>query len=559
MVQRNETFIARALRIFREKISRNSAVASQWRSDAVEWVAQKFEAAGRFWGLDLYSSNDADANRLFYIVNPLLYTAIFYCILVFALHVAPGVVAFVSAVCLGLLVAIGLLQIMLNVDLEDSLFTAMILVVFWPAMLMMLLFALLMRVIRIPANVLAWIITFVVMLAWVLAYALLQTVIVLVKLQALIPLAFLFVVTRAIELWRGIFYTCPSRRCAYRGLPTYVCPQCGTGHRDLWSNLYGLFEHRCTKCDAPLPTLDLLGRNKLRRLCGGCGIPLLGRHAGRAPERLVAIAGGPGSGKTNYLLMAVNEITRGCSGGAVHWRGEIDDPAQAQSFQQVWRNLALGSPAAKTAAVGEAFLLYATAAAAARSSSKNGAMGRAPALLSRNGSTCQLYLYDAPGEEFTSLTSMSERYYLPLLEGFIFLVDPLSFEAARSGAGEPPAESFKTVVQTTLGTTLKGARPNRDGKIPMRAAVVISKADLPGVRAQIGDVRQKQIPAPVCRAVLERWGAGGELRSLEFRFEAVEYFACSPLGRGYDPKDRRPFQAAGVLEPLGWVLTGKRQ
>jgi hypothetical protein len=93
----------------------------------------------------------------------------------------------------------------------------------------------------------------------------------------------------------------------------------------------------------------------------------------------------------------------------------------------------------------------------------------------------------------------------------------------------------------------------------MQAAVIISKADLPGVQAQIGNVSTQTIPGSICRAALEKWGAGGELRLLEHRFEAVEYFACSPLGREFDPANRRTFQGTGILEPLAWVLTGERQ
>jgi hypothetical protein len=374
---------------------------------------------------------------------------------------------------------------------------------------------------------------------WTPVYALAQAVVVLAKLLLLIPLALLFVITRLSELWRGIFYTCPSRQCAYRGLPVYVCRKCGAGNRNLWPNLYGLFHHHCQRCDELLPALDLLGRNKLQRLCGGttCGIPLLGRHAGRAPERLVAIAGAPGSGKTNYLLMAVNEIASADGNRAVRVRGEIDDPHQKEEFQRMWQGIAIGQPAAKTAEVAKAFLLYAK-------------VGRAK---------CQLYLYDAPGEEFSSLTSMAERHYLPLLEGFIFLVDPLHLDTSSpKGGRDGAAENFKTVVHTTLGTALKGARVNREGKIPMRAAVVISKADLKEVQAVLGDIRQQPVPGSQCRAALERWGGEAGLRLLEHHFESVEYFACSPLGRAVDPHNRQAFKGAGVLEPLNWVLTGAR-
>jgi hypothetical protein len=382
------------------------------------------------------------------------------------------------------------------------------------------------------------IILFVPMLLWVLIYAPIQAVLTFFKLLVLIPLFVLFVITRGIELWRRIFYTCPSRACTYRGLPAYVCKKCGTPNPDLWPNLYGVLWHRCVNCDAPLPTLGVLGRNNLGRRCGGCGIPLLGKHAGRAPERLVAIVGGQHSGKTCYLLMAVNEIIKGGSNGAVRMRGAIDDPEQEDQFKRDWQRLETGIEVRKTSEVAKAFLLYSK-------------VGR---------SKCQLYLYDAPGEEFASLSTMEERQYLPLLEGVIFLVDPLSLEAIRMGqnSASGSVESFKEVVGHTLGTMLQGARVNREGKIPMRAAVVISKGDLKQVQEQIGDIREKNIAGPICRQALDRWGAAHEMRLIEMRFESVEYFVCSPLGRETDPKNTQPFKGAGVLNPLAWVLTGVR-
>lgn len=381
---------------------------------------------------------------------------------------------------------------------------------------------------------------FIPLLVWMLLFGLVQTAIVLAKLLLLIPLIILFFITRLVELWRGIFYTCPSRTCAYRGLPTYVCPECGTANHNLQPNLFGVLWHRCERCDGSLPTLDILGRKKLDRHCGGnsCNIPLLGKHAGRSPERLVAIAGGVGSGKTSYLLMAVSSVINGSEGNMFHLLGEIDDPVQEEDFQRVWKDLSLGLPTAKTVEVAKAFLLYVKAG------------------LSR----CQLYLYDAPGEEFSSLTSMKERHYIPLLEGIVFLLDPLSFDvmqSTNSGLDYKP-ESFKTVIENTLATTLKGVEVNRNGKIPMRAAVVISKADLRGVRDSIGDIREQYIRGQTCREAIRSWGGESELRLIEHRFESVEYFACSPLGRAFDPENRQAFKGAGVLEPLVWILTGAR-
>ena len=366
---------------------------------------------------------------------------------------------------------------------------------------------------------------FVPLLAWTPVYALWQAVIVLAKLLLLVPLFVLFVATRLIQLWRGIFFTCPSRRCSYRGLPEFVCSKCGTGNIKLWPNLIGLFWHPCTRCNTRLPTLDILGRSRLEKLCGGDSMPLLGRHAGKAPERLVAIVGGPASGKTNYLLMAVHQMTQ--DGAAQIIQGEIDDPAQEREFRREWARLETGTAAAKTAETPNAFLLYARV----------------------RGVKCQVYLYDAPGEEFVSIGSMTRQQYFPLLEGFMMLVDPLDFDGTPHGA-----KPFEQIVASTVATARSSTIAPPSRKLPHRVAVVISKADEKIVRDAIGDVALGAVCPEKCREALNGWGARNAIVALEHHFETVEYFACSPLGRAVDPRNREPFSGNGVLEPLAQIL-----
>jgi hypothetical protein len=364
-------------------------------------------------------------------------------------------------------------------------------------------------------------VTFVV---WIPLYALWQAALVATKLLLLVPLSVLVLCSRAAQLWRGVFYTCPSRACAYRGLPIHVCPDCGQGNRALWPNLYGLFFHYCVGCDRRLPAFSWLGRRQLARRCGGCEMPLTGRHVGKARERLVAIAGAPGSGKTSYLLMAVDALLAGRDG----LRAEIDEPAQQSAFEREQLGLRSGMPAAKTSEVLRAVLLFAQ----------------------MNGSKSQLYLYDAPGEEFASIGSMTRQQYLPLLEGFILLVDPLGFEAVRGDGDSGAARlTLQEVVNALLVSAAGGIQAGPTGKLAPRVAVVISKSDLPAVKRAIGAGTPGE-----CRNAIAAWGGESALRALEHRFESVAYFACSPLGRAVHEDRGRPFQAAGVLEPLRWVL-----
>jgi len=353
-----------------------------------------------------------------------------------------------------------------------------------------------------------------------------EVLLVMAKLIVLIPLICLFLGTRLHQLWQRIFFTCPLRECHYRGLPRYVCPKCGASNSNLWPNLYGLFWHQCVNCSRFLPTLDFIGRSRLQKHCGRCDLPLLGKHAGRVPERLVAIVGGPGSGKTNYLLMTA-EALQGPRNGQLHLK--IDDPGQQSDFDRTIEPLRRGIPSPKTAKVKSAFMLY----------------GKISRVL------CQLYLYDAPGEEFSSLTSMTEQRYFPLLEGVILLVDPDTFEA-NSGVSVEFRQSLQMVVAVLARMV---AVEGKDASMK-RVAVVISKADLECVKSEIGDLRNGPIDSQVCRGAIVKWGGENALRALEHRFKNVHYFACSPLGRAAGDSDGQPFHGIGLLDPLQWVLSG---
>jgi hypothetical protein len=394
-------------------------------------------------------------------------------------------------------------------------------------------FLLLLLLLAVVSRVVITVTLFIPLFLWISVYATWHVFVACGQLLLLIPLFLLVAGSRSIQLWRGIFYTCPSRRCSYRGLPAYVCSHCREINDKLWPNLYGLFWHHCTKCDQKLPTLDLLGRKQLKRCCGrkDCHMPLLGRHAGRSPERLVAIVGGSDSGKTCYLHMAVNQIVHG-NGQVLPIRGMIDDPQQERVFKEAWSRLNSGVVAArKTKEVTHAYILHARV----------------------HGRRCQLYLYDAPGEEFSSISSMSRQQYFSLIEGFILLVDPMSFVAV-AGPGAGTRTQLGTVVSSTLGTAVAGMMPGPDGRFPQRVAVVISKGDAAVVRDRIGDVRRGAVSGEVCRQAICDWGGEHPVRLIEQRFAQVRCFACSSLGREAGTQSAKPFRGSGLLEPLCWIL-----
>ena len=243
--RRRETFVVRALRSFTENVSESVARARAWRERTLDMLQDRLSDL-------LWERGRERAHALIRGLSAGLWAGLS---LVFALKTGVGLVL------LGLLVLTAIASVCISVFLTLGVVLASVL---WLLVLA-------------PALVLA---AFVLRLAFDSGV---QAAVLAGRLSLLVPLAAFVAATRAKQVWDGIFFTCPSRTCAYRGLPVYVCPGCGEGARSLRPNLYGLLRHECASCGARLPTLDGLGRGRLERRCGGCEMPLwAGTLAARA-------------------------------------------------------------------------------------------------------------------------------------------------------------------------------------------------------------------------------------------------------------------------------------
>jgi hypothetical protein len=346
----------------------------------------------------------------------------------------------------------------------------------------------------------------------------------------LVPLSILTFLNGLWLLWRRIFYTCPNRLCAYRGLPIHVCPRCGREHGRLWPNLYGVFYHPCT-CGHRLPTLDILGRSNLVRLCTDCRTEL---SVVGLPEELVALAGATSVGKTTFLLSSIQSLQEGDS---KRLKTEAVVPQQQEYLEGEITKLKHGTEPAKTDfSLAHAYLLR----------------------LERESRQTLLFYYDAAGEVFSSIDSFTNQKVVKYLDGLILLVDPFSLEGLchevdRCEEGIRPSPTpFIDVVAGTIATLHK-ARGSRN-RNSILLAVVITKADAQPVKAVLGDVTYRLPTSDKCKDALINWGAGNSLQLLHQNFKTIRYFACSALGRSPDIHNRSPFKAYGVLEPLAWIL-----
>lgn len=349
-------------------------------------------------------------------------------------------------------------------------------------------------------------------------------------------------------LYRRIAYRCPYDDCLWQGLPIHICT-CGEAYPDLLPSFYGIFHHSCRHGGETikLPTMDLLGRNRLPRLCGGCKRPLIYSSLGELSEWPIAIVGGASAGKTIFLRQATRELTERfatVSGAAV----TIDSEAQAREQQREMERLNAGQLPAKTA--GDTML----------------AIGLAVRIPKRI--RCLLYLFDAPGEDFGSMERFGRKQVMQHIRGVILLIDAFSLTAlsdhARQSQGslKPSETSLRAVVANLIhNVDLRLVRRAEDKcKVPL--AVVLSKADafpsrdypfLADLCPRDGSTADDALSAR-CRVALDKLGEGSSVRALEQKFATVRYFACSALGRMPDLRNTSPFQPVGVAEPFQWLM-----
>jgi hypothetical protein len=350
------------------------------------------------------------------------------------------------------------------------------------------------------------------------------------------------------ELWllyRRVAYRCPYDDCPGKGLPIHVC-SCGHEYDDLLPSFYGIFHHTCRHPDkdVKLATLDMLGRNRLPRLCSTCHRPLILSSIGELSEKPIAVIGGPSAGKTVFLRQAIRQL-RQHLGAFPRAVVKIDSPEQELVLNQDLALLDRGQVVAKTG--GEVIQAF----------------GLAIKIPKKMHSL--LYLFDAPGEHFATMSRFGSKQVIQHLKGIVLMVDPFSlpglsdYAANQMGASETPFKEIVAVLVAGVNQMLV-SRTTDLCTVPL--AVVIAKADalpvddyafLRGLVSGDGNPHSPELSGR-CRQALVSLGEGGSVRALETKFSNVQYYACSALGRSPDFRATQPFQPSGVLEPLMWML-----
>jgi hypothetical protein len=370
-------------------------------------------------------------------------------------------------------------------------------------------------------------------LLFVAIHALLLTVWALALLLALglvLPLRFCW------NVLHYYFFPCPY---CYQSIvrPVYTCPTCKAKHARLQPGLYGILTHRCRSCRHLLPTLDVLGRKRLERLCPSCQHPLSGA-IGRGASVHIALVGAAAAGKTSFLVQAMAALSEKYR----EWyRLGLDDQEQEKHFKLAIDRLRHGrAMEAVTTTVPVPYVLH-----------------MQPSRLSMSRI---IYLYDPIGKVFTASEFMSRQEYYRYAHGVLLCIDA---NALFSGGELPVMQTYEHMMELfEVFAGLRGGRRYRQA-----IAVVVTKVNQPQLSKELGSVArmalmqqdasissQGEAMHQMVRAFLCAHGLDNLARDLESHFEHVRYFSCEAL-EGSAEKDG---EALSVLEPLEWLLTRAR-
>lgn len=388
------------------------------------------------------------------------------------------------------------------------------------------------------------------------------SVLVVVVLGARPFLAFALRWIDALVFWvQSIFIVCPHCCKTLKKL-YFKCPGCRRVYTELHPNLLHVFHLSCP-CGEKLATTRIGGRSNYVAYCPDCRRSI-GKHGGEAQIVAFPIVGGPSSGKTAFLMSAIQVLTTTIA-DEKRWTPSFPyraDRAYAAKLRELFE--AGIRPDKTNDPTPSAFCVdYA---------------GRGL------GESKRLCLYDPSGETFAQdWEKLQKQKYYNFMAGAIFVVDPFALPFLKDRIGERGAaladlnvcpvdqeicaERFFTRVDSDA------ARLAEDGeetfalysKKELPCAVVVTKADALGLDRFIGEkaVRRFRENHPqysdeealdqVCRYWIARWGGANILNRLDAEFGVCRCFSVSALGARTSSNSGK-FQPERIDLPMRWLL-----
>lgn len=338
---------------------------------------------------------------------------------------------------------------------------------------------------------------------------------------------------------------CPNCQTKF-DLPVYKCPSCGREQTRLIPSKYGILKRECL-CGYKMPTTFLNGRQKLDAICPNCSQDLSG---GAHTEVWIPVIGGPSSGKTCYINMAISEISDNIPN-----KFDLSFKYHAQGDDMYEDNKNIMEQGMLPQKTSDTTLKY------------------YQFYLNNNKESTGNFisLCDVAGEVYAEGKQFSQGGFKQA-DAFIVVVDPLSFSDYRQeletekginpydyGASDKPMED----IIGLLFKTLDNIKNNTKSKLKPVCAVVLTKCDIPGIDQLVGEEAVKRYMAShpkedrlsaknaVCEAFLKRYGEANFLTMMKQRFTNYQFFTCTSLGHNADGSK---FVPADVEDGILWIL-----
>lgn len=342
--------------------------------------------------------------------------------------------------------------------------------------------------------------------------------------------------------------SCPSCQNKF-DLPSYRC-ECGAIHTRLIPSKYGILFRTC-ECGRELRTTFFNGRHKQNGtwICPECGYELSGSLQRDIP---IPVVGGPSSGKTCFISMALAEIERNAASKyglefIYKPNEQLDDDYEVNKQSMSGGRL----PKKTQDTTMKYYQFYLTPK---------------KEYVKNLVSVC-----DVAGETYESEDEIGKQIGYKYANAFIMIVDPLSVQGYREEVKESVDISKYSAstrnMDEILSTLIKNLENmkclNAQNIIKTNVAVVFSKCDIPGLEEKIGEtavtayMQQNEVKSKyearnkVCEKFLTDYDEVNFLNSLRSKFKSVQFFTCSALGH---VADGSAFQPDGVEEPVLWLV-----
>jgi len=352
--------------------------------------------------------------------------------------------------------------------------------------------------------------------------------------------------------WKAITSLCPKCQKKF-SMPVYFCPKCGAKHDKLCPGYYGIFRRKCN-CGTKLSTTFFNGRQKLRSECPECGYEVKG--GGLHASWSVPVIGGPNSGKTCYISMAIMSLEK----NAQKYNMNFEYVKNARDeYEQNSKNLSSGYLPQKTQ---DRRLTYYQFYLTPKKETKQ-----------------QISLCDVAGELFNVSDDSGEdridrqrgfRYS----NAFILIIDPLSIPKYKEEVAKTTdlskyrgsAQPIDDMLSLFVGTLRNIFNATDKDLLNTDVAVVFTKADIPGLAQKIGDSAVNKLATSpdkkaryktqneLCEKFLYEYEEVNFCKTLKSSFKNLQFFTCSALGH---VMNGQPFVASNVEEPLLWLLSNK--